>query len=167
MAAPGTPSHSPSLSAGPCCRLHCPLAARILQKENKAQLQHGVSFLYNFSLAVMAFAGVLFSPFFFAGHLLMIVNKSVMLHIVMRSVLVNGWSLLLTALLTLVVVYLFIIFGYVFFTEDFVGSPDTPGVCSSLLECFQFGLLNGLRAGGGLGDLLPHRCEQPIRHMMR
>ena len=32
-------------------------------------------------------------------------------------------------------------------------------MCGSLLECFQFGLLNGLRAGGGLGDLLPQRLN--------
>ena len=38
------------------------------------------------------------------------------------------------------------------FQDDFVGGE---GVCSSLLDCFAFGLLNGLRAGGGLGDLLP------------
>ena len=102
--------------------------------------------------------GAFLSPFWFAGHLLMIVNKSVLLHIVIRSVLLNGWSLLLTALLTLIVVYLFIIIGYVFFEEDFVGSANSPGVCDSLLECFAFGLLDGLRAGGGLGDLLPRRA---------
>ena len=36
---------------------------------------------------------------------------------------------------------------------------DTEGVCGSLLQCFAFGLLNGLRAGGGLGDLLPQRAN--------
>ena len=66
------------------------------------------------------------SPFWFAGHLLMVVQKSVLLHIVIRSVLINGWSLLLTALLTLIVVYLFIVIGYVFFHEDFVGSGVQP-----------------------------------------
>ena len=54
----------------------------------------------------------------------MVVKKSVLLHIVIRSVLLNGWSLLLTALLTLIVVYLFIIIGYVFFREDFVGTGN-------------------------------------------
>ena len=66
------------------------------------------------------------SPFWFAGHLLMVVNKSVLLHIVIRSVLLNGWSLLLTALLTLIVVYLFIVIGYVFFQEDFMGTRMRP-----------------------------------------
>ena len=66
-------------------------------------------------------------------------------------------SLALTALLTVIVVYLFIVVGYVFFQDDFVGSEGSEGVCSSLQQCFAFGLLNGLRAGGGLGDLLPTR----------
>ena len=34
---------------------------------------------------------------------------------------------------------------------------DAQGVCGNLLECFAFGLFNGLRAGGGIGDLLPER----------
>ena len=33
------------------------------------------------------------------------------------------------------------------------------GVCTTLLECFTFGLLNGIRSGGGLGDLLPQRTH--------
>ena len=118
-------------------------------------MQFWLSAIYTTMVVLMAFAGVVISPFWFAGHLLMIVQKSVLLHIVIRSVLLNGWSLLLTALLTIIVVYLFIIIGYVFFKEDFVGTGDDEGVCSSLLECFAFGLLSGLRAGGGLGDLLP------------
>ena len=87
------------------------------------------------------------------------VAQSALLHIVLRSVLLNGWSLLLTALLTVIVVYLFVVIGYVFFREDFVGAAAGEGVCSTLLECFAFGVLNGLRAGGGLGDLLPQRVH--------
>ena len=117
------------------------------------------SALYTFALALMALLGVSCSPFWFALHLLMIVQKSTMLHIVLRSVFLNGWSLLATFLLTVVVVYLFIIFGYVFFPQDFVGSGSSAGVCGTLLDCFAFGLFNGLRAGGGLGDLLPQRVS--------
>ena len=32
-------------------------------------------------------------------------------------------------------------------------------MCGSLLQCFAFGLLSGVRAGGGLGDLLPQRAN--------
>ena len=73
------------------------------------------------------------------------------------QVLLHGRSLALTALLTVIVVYLFIVVGYAFFYDDFVGAEGAEGVCGSLWECFMFGLLNGLRAGGGLGDLLPAR----------
>ena len=66
------------------------------------------------------------------------------------------------AALTVVIVYLFVVVGYVFFREDFVGAGAGEGVCGSLLQCFMFGLLSGVRAGGGLGDLLPYR-----RHGLR
>ena len=116
-------------------------------------------FLYTGLLALLALLGALVSPFWFAAHLLMIIDKSVMLHILIRSVFLNGWSLLLTGLLTIIIVYLFTVVGYVFFREDFVGSAGAPGVCGSLLQCFTVGLFSGVRAGGGLGDLLPQRAN--------
>ena len=41
--------------------------------------------------------------------------------------------------------------------DGFGGAEGAEGVCRSFWGCFMFGLLNGLRAGGGLGDLLPAR----------
>ena len=86
-----------------------------------------------------------------------------MLKSIIRSVVVNGWSLSLTAVLAVIVVYYFTLIGYNFFPEDFVGT-DGDGVCDDLLECFTFGLLNGIRSGGGVGDLLPQVCDRsPVR----
>ena len=70
-------------------------------------------------------SGATKSPFWFAGHLLIVTHKSPLLHSVLQSVILNGRSLLLTALLTIIVVYLFIVVGYVFFEEDFVGADST------------------------------------------
>ena len=39
---------------------------------------------------------------------------------VMRSVTRNGWSIILTAALALILVYLFSIIGYMFFRNDFI-----------------------------------------------
>ena len=66
-------------------------------------------------MLVLALAGVVVSPLWFAGHLLLIVKKSDLLHSVIHSVLIHGRSLALTALLTVIVVYLFVVVGYAFF----------------------------------------------------
>lgn len=122
---------------------------------------------------------------------------------VIRSVTRNGRSIILTAVLALILVYMFSIIGYIFFKDDFLvpvddeivpesvsdakafGShmthqqddgqtvepsehclrPDTEGVkndggerkeraCDSLVMCILTTLNQGLRNGGGIGDIL-------------
>lgn len=123
-----------------------------------------------------------------------------------RSVTRNGRSIVLTAVLALILVYLFSIIGYMFFKDDFLvpvdfeeqeaastigpltlsvpaspeescAMPDELGVCNggtkqqvaaaaagsgeakerscdSLVMCIVTTLNQGLRNGGGIGDIL-------------
>ena len=80
----------------------------------------------------------------------MIVDKSVILHILLRSVFLNGWSLVLTAALTIVIVYLFIVIGYVFFPEDFVGSGPAS-LPMSLQPCVRAATGGWERVRGDFG----------------
>lgn len=122
---------------------------------------------------------------------------------VIRSVTRNGRSIVLTAVLALILVYLFSIIGYMFFKDDFLvsvdfedqdnGSPAALPVtlsvppsgescsapdelgncpaanqvappsgggdvkersCDSLVMCIVTTLNQGLRNGGGIGDIL-------------
>lgn len=118
---------------------------------------------------------------------------------VIRSVTRNGRSIVLTAVLALILVYLFSIIGYMFFKDDFLVSvdfeeqesstpltlsvplpldescanPDELGGCNgnptqqvaasgdakerscdSLVMCIVTTLNQGLRNGGGIGDIL-------------
>lgn len=122
---------------------------------------------------------------------------------VIRSVTRNGRSIILTAVLALILVYLFSIIGYIFFKDDFLidvdvdddaieaaaapvivshmsggpldtdqqcpgapTRPDTPSnvvmsggdrkerACDSLVMCILTTLNQGLRNGGGIGDIL-------------
>lgn len=120
---------------------------------------------------------------------------------VIRSVTRNGRSIVLTAVLALILVYLFSIIGYMFFKDDFLVSvdfeetdvtlsvpssteescakPDELGSCNgnpaqlvaassggggggeakerscdSLVMCIVTTLNQGLRNGGGIGDIL-------------
>ncbi|XP_013148866.1 PREDICTED: inositol 1,4,5-trisphosphate receptor isoform X2 [Papilio polytes] len=151
--------------------------------------------LYHSVYLWFCFLGICCHPFFFSVLLLDIVYREETLLNVMRSVTRNGRSILLTAVLALVLVYMFSIVGYMFFRDHFLlnvdrldddeeprfserceGVPGAPGgpaskyqqaprfvsvggslrerSCDSLIMCIVTTLNQGLRNGGGIGDIL-------------
>ncbi|VVD05656.1 unnamed protein product [Leptidea sinapis] len=158
--------------------------------------------LYHGVYLVFCFLGICCHPFFFSVLLLDIVYREETLLNVMRSVTRNGRSILLTAVLALVLVYMFSIVGYMFFRDHFLvtvdrldddddprfnadqcgdepsnkylaGADGSCGAsagggrfvsvggalrersCDSLIMCIVTTLNQGLRNGGGIGDILP------------
>nr|BAA14399.1 inositol 1,4,5-trisphosphate receptor [Drosophila melanogaster] len=147
---------------------------------------------------------LIFHPFFYSLLLFDVVYREETLVNVIRSVTRNGRSIVLTAVLALILVYLFSIIGYMFFKDDFLVSVDfeeqdnapPPSVpltlsvpvsgdscsapddlgncqaakevappsagggevkersCDSLVMCIVTTLNQGLRNGGGIGDIL-------------
>ncbi|XP_075987292.1 inositol 1,4,5,-trisphosphate receptor isoform X4 [Anticarsia gemmatalis] len=153
--------------------------------------------LYHSVYLVFCFLGICCHPFFFSVLLLDIVYREETLLNVMRSVTRNGRSILLTAVLALVLVYMFSIVGYMFFRDHFLVNVDkldneedprfdvddcaedpsskylkeaescsrssrfvrVDGAlrersCDSLIMCIVTTLNQGLRNGGGIGDIL-------------
>lgn len=153
--------------------------------------------LYHSVYLVFCFCGICWHPFFFSVLLLDIVYREETLLNVMRSVTRNGRSILLTAVLALVLVYMFSIVGYMFFRDHFLVSVDRldddddpryepdgcaddgaskylkeadqcrrssrfvsvggelrERSCDSLIMCIVTTLNQGLRNGGGIGDIL-------------
>ncbi|XP_052750963.1 inositol 1,4,5-trisphosphate receptor, partial [Galleria mellonella] len=157
--------------------------------------------LYHSVYLIFCFLGICCHPFFFSVLLLDIVYREETLLNVMRSVTRNGRSILLTAVLALVLVYMFSIVGYMFFRDHFLVSVDRldddddprfewdkcgndPAAkyskegsggasacsrpprlvavggelrersCDSLIMCIVTTLNQGLRNGGGIGDIL-------------
>uniref|UniRef100_A0A2A4JRB4 Inositol 1,4,5-trisphosphate receptor n=1 Tax=Heliothis virescens TaxID=7102 RepID=A0A2A4JRB4_HELVI len=153
--------------------------------------------LYHSVYLVFCFCGICWHPFFFSVLLLDIVYREETLLNVMRSVTRNGRSILLTAVLALVLVYMFSIVGYMFFRDHFlvnvdrldddddpryepdgcaddgaskylkgaeqcrrasrfvsVGGELRERSCDSLIMCIVTTLNQGLRNGGGIGDIL-------------
>eukprot|EP01064_Diplonema_japonicum_P002546 TRINITY_DN11626_c0_g2_i1.p1 TRINITY_DN11626_c0_g2~~TRINITY_DN11626_c0_g2_i1.p1 ORF type:complete len:2770 (+),score=666.63 TRINITY_DN11626_c0_g2_i1:33-8342(+) len=104
-------------------------------------------------LLLMVISGLLglSSPFFLTFHLFSIVSNSTVLQSVIRSVTKNGRSLLLTGLLAVIVIYVFSVIGFLFFQTDFEQYGEN---CTSMLQCFVHILFNGIREGGGIGDLM-------------
>ncbi|TDG47572.1 hypothetical protein AWZ03_006011 [Drosophila navojoa] len=162
--------------------------------------------LYHCIYIAFCFCGLIFHPFFYSLLLFDVVYREETLVNVIRSVTRNGRSIVLTAVLALILVYLFSIIGYMFFKDDFLvpvdyeeqeaGStagpltlsvpasaeqfcamPDEHGSCEgstkqngaatviasgevkerscdSLVMCIVTTLNQGLRNGGGIGDIL-------------
>lgn len=151
----------------------------------------------NFSFGIIIFP--VFTFFIIFVQLFDVVYREETLLNVIRSVTRNGRSIIFTAVLALILVYLFSIIGYVFFKDDFLvvvddelnpsgdsesctdsndatlskrsgsdqscsansrnentesGGERKERSCDSLVMCIITTLNQGLRNGGGIGDIL-------------
>ncbi|XP_064627454.1 inositol 1,4,5-trisphosphate receptor type 1-like isoform X9 [Lineus longissimus] len=103
------------------------------------------TFYYVIFLA-MSLAGTCFNGYFFAFHLLNIVNNNQLLAGVIQAVTQNGKSLLWVGVLGMVVFYLYAVVGFALFRSTF--SPDSSMYCDDLWQCtvtvIRFGLIGDL-----------------------
>ncbi|KAJ3091045.1 hypothetical protein HK102_001865 [Quaeritorhiza haematococci] len=107
--------------------------------------------LYHGVMVLLSCAGLWF-PSIYAIHLLDFLFRDEVLQGVIASITLNWNSLSKTALLGVIIVYIYSVLSFVFFRHAF----DTGRglYCDSLFECFITILSYGVRAGGGVGDLL-------------
>ncbi|XP_042858800.1 inositol 1,4,5-trisphosphate receptor-like [Penaeus japonicus] len=89
-------------------------AKSLKQKVTDGELSYHVVYL------VFCVLGLSVHPFCYSVLLFDVVYREETLLNVMRSVTRNGWSIILTAALALILVYLFSIIGYTFFNNDFI-----------------------------------------------
>uniref|UniRef100_A0A803SSN6 Inositol 1,4,5-trisphosphate receptor n=1 Tax=Anolis carolinensis TaxID=28377 RepID=A0A803SSN6_ANOCA len=146
-----------------------------------------MAFLYHVVYVLVCMLGLCVHEFFYSFLLFDLVYREETLLNVIKSVTRNGRSIILTAVLALILVYLFSIVGFLFLKDDFimeVYSPeflttmdtcskenctttipalqsdeeaDEDGIertCDTLLMCIVTVLNQGLRNGGGVGDVL-------------
>lgn len=141
------------------------------------QIVTDFNFMYHVAYLLFCVLGLFAHPFFFSILLYNMVYQEETLKNVIRSVTRNGRSILLTALLALILIYSFSIVGFLFFRDDFlvetepnlaavsdaiadaanvVSTADEPKerACDSLRMCIITTLNQGLRNGGGIGDVL-------------
>ncbi|KAJ3106266.1 hypothetical protein HDU97_006717 [Phlyctochytrium planicorne] len=107
--------------------------------------------LYHIIMVVFAILGLRF-PSLYSIHLMDFVYRDEVLQGVISSVTVNWSSLSKTVILGVIITYIYSVISFVFFRLSF--QPDNGLYCGSLLQCFITVLSYGLRAGGGVGDLL-------------
>jgi len=112
-----------------------------------------VEFMYHFFFLFFSLVGNWY-PQFFAVHMLDLSLRSPTVRNVLSAVTLNGKSILLTGLLVLVILYIYSMIGFFKFSEDYSGS-QTPGYlgCGTLFQCL-LSTIEGIRAGGGIGDIL-------------
>uniref|UniRef100_A0A8C3HW25 Inositol 1,4,5-trisphosphate receptor n=1 Tax=Chrysemys picta bellii TaxID=8478 RepID=A0A8C3HW25_CHRPI len=143
-----------------------------------------VEFLYHLLYLLICAMGLFVHEFFYSLLLFDLVYREETLLNVIKSVTRNGRSIILTAVLALILVYLFSIVGYLFFKDDFIlevdklpnetllpeliskeeiEEEDKEHTCETLLMCIVTVLSHGLRSGGGVGDVLrkPSK-EEPL-----
>uniref|UniRef100_A0ABD2XM03 Inositol 1,4,5-trisphosphate receptor n=1 Tax=Trichogramma kaykai TaxID=54128 RepID=A0ABD2XM03_9HYME len=172
------------------------------------QIVTNFELLYHILYLIFCVLGICMHPFFFSVLLFDVVYREETLLNVIRSVTRNGRSIILTAVLALILVYIFSICGYMFFKDDFLISVDEElddsvtevvnefctkenktceisetassyakeqnektnwlpsgekvnvggelkeRACDSLVMCIITTLNQGLRNGGGIGDIL-------------
>ncbi|XP_026824993.1 inositol 1,4,5-trisphosphate receptor isoform X3 [Ooceraea biroi] len=169
------------------------------------QIITNIEILYHISYLIFCVLGLCMHPFFYSVLLFDVVYREETLLNVIKSVTRNGRSIILTAVLALILVYMFSIIGFMFFKDDFlvpvdeeiissmeqkvadtcdkenceatetvsqyardanaeeqnsrpevvsVGGELKERTCDSLVMCIVTTLNQGLRNGGGIGDIL-------------
>lgn len=170
------------------------------------QIITNIELLYHLLYLIFCVLGIFMHPFFYSVLLFDVVYREETLLNVIKSVTRNGRSIILTAVLALILVYMFSIIGYMFFKDDFLVSVDEEVIssieqkvadtctignkekceatetisqyareaneeenkaemisvggelkeraCDSLVMCIVTTLNQGLRNGGGIGDIL-------------
>uniref|UniRef100_A0A0N4ZPH7 Ryanodine receptor 44F n=1 Tax=Parastrongyloides trichosuri TaxID=131310 RepID=A0A0N4ZPH7_PARTI len=129
-------------------------------------------FLYRVGYLICSTCGVVFSPFFYAFHLIDVVLSFPMLKAILQSVTHNLQQLILTIMMTLVVVYLYTVLAFNFFRKFYVQEgedgeePDRK--CHNMLTCFIYHFYAGVRAGGGIADEIesPYGDEMEYPRML-
>uniref|UniRef100_A0A3Q3ES36 Inositol 1,4,5-trisphosphate receptor n=1 Tax=Kryptolebias marmoratus TaxID=37003 RepID=A0A3Q3ES36_KRYMA len=140
-----------------------------------------VEFLYHLAYVLISTLGLFVHELFYSILLFDLIYREETLFNVIKSVTRNGRSILLTAVLALILVYLFSIVGFLFLKEDFIMEVDPlvqvsagqfstfqqklmraveavetnmERACDTLLMCIVTVMNHGLRNGGGVGDVL-------------
>uniref|UniRef100_A0A3B4D1R0 Inositol 1,4,5-trisphosphate receptor n=1 Tax=Pygocentrus nattereri TaxID=42514 RepID=A0A3B4D1R0_PYGNA len=125
-----------------------------------------MEFLYHLAYVFTSTLGLCVNELFYSILLFDLIYREETLFNVIKSVTRNGRSILLTAVLAIILVYLFSIVGFLYLRDDFIMEVDylsnsnteeednTERACDTLLMCIVTVLNHGLRNGGGVGDVL-------------
>jgi inositol 1,4,5-triphosphate receptor type 1 len=110
------------------------------------------STLYHICFLVASFLGVFMHGYFYAFHLLHLATDNDVLGRVFKAISTSASQLMWVTLLALIVIYMYSVLAFATLRHSF---RDEDGMfCETLFQCTMSTISEGLRAGGGLGDVL-------------
>uniref|UniRef100_A0A5F8GCU2 Inositol 1,4,5-trisphosphate receptor n=1 Tax=Monodelphis domestica TaxID=13616 RepID=A0A5F8GCU2_MONDO len=128
-----------------------------------------VEFLYHLLYLLICAMGLFVHEFFYSLLLFDLVYREETLLNVIKSVTRNGRSIILTAVLALILVYLFSIVGYLFFKDDFIlevdrlpnetSLPESWSIFSHPLNLLLLAVLTELTPAEQIEEDKEHTCE--------
>uniref|UniRef100_A0A8C8ZPI8 Inositol 1,4,5-trisphosphate receptor n=1 Tax=Prolemur simus TaxID=1328070 RepID=A0A8C8ZPI8_PROSS len=128
-----------------------------------------VEFLYHLLYLLICAMGLFVHEFFYSLLLFDLVYREETLLNVIKSVTRNGRSIILTAVLALILVYLFSIVGYLFFKDDFILEVDrlpnetaVPETSESLANEFLFSDVCRVETGENCSSPAPKEGLVPV-----
>ncbi|KPA83985.1 putative mitochondrial insulin receptor,Ryanodine receptor [Leptomonas pyrrhocoris] len=136
--------------------------ANLTVRERWASFLTWFNMQFRLLLLLFAILSCAVSHYFAAFNLMLVVYRIPTLRTFISAITMNGKQLLLTSFLGVIMLYLFSIVGFLVFSNQY--NPDGEGSaaalagphmnCESLLQCFVYIVDQGLRAGGGVGDVM-------------
>jgi len=99
---------------------------------------------------LFAILGTTYSKVFFGFLLFDLIDRSVILNNVIQAVTVNYKQLLMTAVLGILIMYVYAVLGFFVVLDGELAEEN----CDSVFHCFLFMTDNALRQGGGVGEAL-------------
>eukprot|EP00050_Salpingoeca_kvevrii_P002520 m.196116 g.196116 ORF g.196116 m.196116 type:complete len:2530 (-) comp10628_c0_seq6:379-7968(-) len=116
-----------------------------------------IAHMYHVGIVGLSLLALIFSGYFYCGHLFhIVVNNDILLRVI-RSVTKNGKSLLWVAALMVIVIYVYSLLVFAFLRGEV--SSDDGAFCETAWQCFITSLKLGLMSGGGLGEALEPETE--------
>ena len=101
-------------------------------------------FIFSLSYMAFSFQGLIQSPIFYSCHLADVINRFSQLKNVINSVTQNGKSILMTAMLGTIIIFIYSLFAYIFVTDSYY-DPEIHGgllnrlvdsLCMNMMHCF-------------------------------
>ncbi|XP_037656607.1 inositol 1,4,5-trisphosphate receptor type 1 isoform X3 [Choloepus didactylus] len=131
-----------------------------------------VEFLYHLLYLLICAMGLFVHEFFYSLLLFDLVYREETLLNVIKSVTRNGRSIILTAVLALILVYLFSIVGYLFFKDDFILEVDrlpnetaVPEAGESLASEFLYSDVCRVESGENCSSPAPREVLIPVEEL--
>lgn len=91
-------------------------------------------------------------PYFNSIMLLYVIKQSVTLQNVVKAVVLPGHSLIMSAILGFICIFIFTVYGFYFLPNAFYNENQSADECSSLVLCLATFLHGGFLSGGGIAD---------------